>query len=68
MNDLKYHNTTALQKLGNFIGDTLGKSSEEVHTLTALANQPVTISPLVYIIPAVAVGIFGIIYFTVIRK
>jgi hypothetical protein len=63
-----YHNATALDKLGGFLSDTLGKSAKETNALTALAKQPVTISPLVYIIPVVAIGIFGIIYLTVLRK
>jgi hypothetical protein len=63
-----YHNATALDKLGSFLSDTLGKSSKETNALTTLAAQPVTISPLVYIIPLVAIGIFGVIYLTVLRK
>jgi hypothetical protein len=65
---MSYRNATALDKLGSFLSDTLGKSAKETNALTTLAAQPVTISPLVYIIPVVAIGIFGVIYFTVLRR
>jgi hypothetical protein len=64
----KYHNATALDKLGTFLSDTLGKSAKETNALTSLAAQPVTISPLVYIIPVIAISIFGVIYLTVLKK
>jgi hypothetical protein len=56
--------------IGGWIQGIFGKtkSQKEVDTLNALAQQPVTISPLVFIVPALAIGVFGIIYFTVINK
>lgn len=63
-----YYNVTGLEKLGNFVGDLLGRKSKETNALVALSNQPVTISPYVFIIPVAAVSVFGIIYLMVIRK
>lgn len=40
----------------------------ETSELIDLANQPVTISPLVWVIPVVAVGLFAVIYLVAIRK
>jgi hypothetical protein len=56
--------------IGSFIQKIFGKSKsqQEVDTLNALAAQPVTISPLVFIVPVLAIATFGIIYLTVINK
>ncbi len=56
--------------IGSFFEGIFGKSKtqKEIDTLNALAKQPVTISPLVFIVPAVAIGVFAIIYLTVINR
>ncbi len=55
-------------RYGIFDVFTSSKTTNEVNELAGLANQPVQISPLVWIIPVVSVALFGIIYVAVLMK
>jgi hypothetical protein len=56
--------------IGTFIGDIFqsSKKKKEIETLQNLANQPATISPYIFIVPAVAIGVFVVIYAMVLKK
>lgn len=66
MRNEEYNNS-----LGSWLREKTGIGEirdKEIDTLAALANQPAKISPLVYIIPVIAVGIFAGIYFIILKK
>lgn len=65
MKDEEYRNS-----IGSFISDVFGKTArkKEIDAMSALANEPAVISPVVYLIPVVAVIIFAGIYFIILKK
>jgi hypothetical protein len=63
-----HYNNSVGSFLGGIFGHTQSLESKEVNTLVNLANEPVSISPLVYIIPILSIAVFGVIYFSVLKK
>jgi hypothetical protein len=65
MNDEGYKNS-----IGSFLSDVFGKTArkKEIDAMTALANEPAVINPVVYLIPVAAVIIFAGIYFIILKK
>lgn len=65
---MKQYNNSIGGWLGDVFGHTQSLESKEVNTLVNLANEPVSISPLVYIVPIISIAVFGVIYFSVLKK